>query len=670
MRNSTLMIMAVFAVATVSFSQPFEPDEFTEALWHFDEMPGTYIAFDATGNGYNMALEDGAEFTPAGQYAGAVDMTDPDAKINSDYLIGNGWDELTIDAHVKLTMFNPDENPVVERYQYYASNPAYYLTIMPGGQIYAGVYQTNGGYTSLTTPPVITLNTWYYIQMTWRSGGELKIFVDGILVDSAPSEVGAIRNSTHPLTIGWFHDTGYGDFYMNGYIDEVRISDIDRSEPPPPPPPICFEEHWDDGNWTANPTWYEYENMGNFAINEDMGFEAVPCLEGWAGNIGTDYTALYTPVDCGEAFIADFWVHKRTTDFSVIMIGFSEGAYSSANRGFRVRINYSNIIWDWELIIYDVDGTQLFYAVIDYDDDRWTNIHMEREPTGNWAVIWDYNGPYEITAYVTDSFATFDNPHLWVHPAGYYGNTGGFYLDDIVIYTAEPPVPPLNITMTPYNPPIVIPPGGDAFAFNVEIANNGNEPVTFDTWINIEVPGGFWFTVLGPVNDLTLAAGNSIERDRTVFVPENAPPGEYVCMGMIGTYPWNIVAADAFPFVKEGMGGEWVGPSGWICSGESFPGEAGVTPEVMPEAFSLGEAYPNPFNPTTTISFALPEAAYVTLEIYDVSGRLVESPLQNIRRDVGVHEVTLDAGDLSSGLYFYRIQTGDYSAVKKMILMK
>jgi len=239
----------------------FEPDEFTAALWHFNEAPGTFTAFDASGHNYNMSLQDGAQFTLAGLYAGGADITDPDAKINSNYLIGNGWEELTIDAHVKLTSFNPAENPVVERYQFYASNPAYYLTILPNGAIYAGVYQTNGGYTSLTTDPVINLNIWYYIQMTWSSGGQLKMFVNGSPVESVPSEVGAIRNSTHPLTIGWFHDTGYGDFHLNGYIDEVRISNIDRSGPPPPPsvqialtpvnPPIIIPENGGSFSYNA-----------------------------------------------------------------------------------------------------------------------------------------------------------------------------------------------------------------------------------------------------------------------------------------------------------------------------------------------------------------------------------------------------------------------------------
>lgn len=224
---------AVLFSASVSFSQPFQPDANTAGLWHFDEAPGNNIAFDASGNGYNLVLQDGAVFIPAGLFAGCADLTAPVAKVNSAYTIGNGWDELTIDAHVKLTSFSPSESPVVERYQYYASNPAYYLTIFPDGRICAGVYQSNGAYTSLITDPVITLNLWYSIQMTWTGGGVLKVFVNGVQMSSVPSAVGSIRNSTHPLTVGWFHDTHYGDFYLNGYIDEVRISDIDRSEPPP-----------------------------------------------------------------------------------------------------------------------------------------------------------------------------------------------------------------------------------------------------------------------------------------------------------------------------------------------------------------------------------------------------------------------------------------------------
>ncbi|MCP4580832.1 MAG: T9SS type A sorting domain-containing protein [candidate division Zixibacteria bacterium] len=90
---------------------------------------------------------------------------------------------------------------------------------------------------------------------------------------------------------------------------------------------------------------------------------------------------------------------------------------------------------------------------------------------------------------------------------------------------------------------------------------------------------------------------------------------------------------------------------------------------IIPSTISLLQNYPNPFNASTTIEYALTEAADVQITIYNILGRqiatLVDSPLP-----AGHHRVTWDAGDLRSGICFYRIQAGDYSRTKKMILLK
>lgn len=205
---------------------------------------------------------------------------------------------------------------------------------------------------------------------------------------------------------------------------------------------IVLEEHWDDGDWTNNPTWFEYDNIGpNFAINHSMGHDSTPALEGWSRPVFTDYTALYTPVGDCEAFTADFWVHKRRTIFSNIQIGFSEGAYSETNQGFMVKI-IQRLDTLWYMEIRDVDSVLIFEGQIQYDDNRWTNISMIRTNTGSWEVIWDYNGPHELIAYVQDSFVSFADPYLWVHPDGYCTvQEGGFYLDDILITCEGGPCP-------------------------------------------------------------------------------------------------------------------------------------------------------------------------------------------------------------------------------------
>jgi len=85
--------------------------------------------------------------------------------------------------------------------------------------------------------------------------------------------------------------------------------------------------------------------------------------------------------------------------------------------------------------------------------------------------------------------------------------------------------------------------------------------------------------------------------------------------------------------------------------------------------FALFDNYPNPFNPTTTISYALPEASHVNLTIYNVNGQAVTTLVDGYR-SASIHQVTFDASHLSSGLYFYKIEAGNYSDVKKMVLVK
>ncbi|MHC1739103.1 MAG: T9SS type A sorting domain-containing protein [Ignavibacteriaceae bacterium] len=87
------------------------------------------------------------------------------------------------------------------------------------------------------------------------------------------------------------------------------------------------------------------------------------------------------------------------------------------------------------------------------------------------------------------------------------------------------------------------------------------------------------------------------------------------------------------------------------------------------ENFNLWQNYPNPFNPSTIISFSLPESDFVTLRVYDIIGNEV-SALINDQLSAGFHEVKFTPSALSSGIYFYKLQTQNHSSVRKMLLMK
>ena len=88
-----------------------------------------------------------------------------------------------------------------------------------------------------------------------------------------------------------------------------------------------------------------------------------------------------------------------------------------------------------------------------------------------------------------------------------------------------------------------------------------------------------------------------------------------------------------------------------------------------PFAFVLNQNYPNPFNPSTTISYSIPEKSFVSIKIYNVLGNVVAS-LVNNQVDAGEHNVQFNAAGLSSGVYFYTIKAGNFSATKKLMLLK
>lgn len=85
--------------------------------------------------------------------------------------------------------------------------------------------------------------------------------------------------------------------------------------------------------------------------------------------------------------------------------------------------------------------------------------------------------------------------------------------------------------------------------------------------------------------------------------------------------------------------------------------------------FALNSNYPNPFNPSTVISYSIPEASKVTLNVYDISGRMVGT-LVNGWKGIGNHEVTFDGTGLSSGVYIYELTAGNFKANGKMVMMK
>ena len=99
------------------------------------------------------------------------------------------------------------------------------------------------------------------------------------------------------------------------------------------------------------------------------------------------------------------------------------------------------------------------------------------------------------------------------------------------------------------------------------------------------------------------------------------------------------------------------------------PMDAPEAPSTIPLQFSLHQNYPNPFNPSTTISFSIPQAGHASLVVYDLLGRTVETLIDK-QLTAGNYHTSWNAGALPSGVYFYRLTAGEFSDVKKTVLLK
>jgi len=90
---------------------------------------------------------------------------------------------------------------------------------------------------------------------------------------------------------------------------------------------------------------------------------------------------------------------------------------------------------------------------------------------------------------------------------------------------------------------------------------------------------------------------------------------------------------------------------------------------ILPDKYDLNQNYPNPFNPSTKIKYQIPELSIVTLKVFDVLGNEITTLVKELK-PTGFYEITWDAENLPSGVYFYQLKAGDFLSTKKMILMK
>lgn len=148
-------------------------------------------------------------------------------------------------------------------------------------------------------------------------------------------------------------------------------------------------------------------------------------------------------------------------------------------------------------------------------------------------------------------------------------------------------------------------------------------------------------------------------------VTEICPPGQ------------NLMGLYFYPYYTSGTGTITITAKKFTNPSENYSVTFGaianpigiIKISEVAKDFNLSQNYPNPFNPTTKIGFSIPKKDYVDLRIYDILGREVKT-LVSQPMEAGEYEVEFEALNMSSGFYYYRLKTGEYVSVKKMVLVK
>lgn len=389
--------------------------------------------------------------------------------------------------------------------------------------------------------------------------------------------------------------------------------------------------------------------------------------DGFMGSTGPSYLLLFTLYDSGTLWCTRFTAPLDYVNSQVVTTGCTD---------FSVDRNYPSTNYRC-FVIFDSSDTQ---------------YHKRSDPA-SYATIWQ--DPYEVFACENPDIAYGLNGNLYLTYIG--RNSGNLYLNknynfgDPTGFGNQHTIE-LGSTDTTFSPAIIAS-RHDTSSQTViavyEWLNNGRR----DLRTTRKVGGSGWST---PSNwssavdrdnkniELYSRKTNGNDQFQAVFTRtglNNSTP-RAIRYRKFSSGNWNSsieVSGDGptglqnASVVETNTGIAAYAYAGINNTNAYFDREDWVTdvsPEVsIPEVYSLEQNYPNPFNPATTIRFNVPEQTHVSLKIFNSIGQEVSSLFNGVI-SAGTHEINFDASKLSSGIYFYQIQTESFKSTKKMILMK
>jgi hypothetical protein len=190
--------------------------------------------------------------------------------------------------------------------------------------------------------------------------------------------------------------------------------------------------------------------------------------------------------------------------------------------------------------------------------------------------------------------------------------------------------------------------------------SNPLNPVITGTEVFSNPPPHAWQNFV--FGDILLVADH-IDPYLTVLDISNPSQPSIILSQMVADEIWGADATDDYFYLAAYGAGLHIyeNPFGAVTSQQPL--------FAQPDDYILKQNYPNPFNPSTTIEYSIPKSGNVNLTVYNSLGEEVET-LVNSFEEAGTYNINFDAAQLSSGIYYYRLETNEFGAMRKMILLK
>jgi hypothetical protein len=487
------------------------------------------------------------------------------------------------------------------------------------------------------------------------------------------------------------------------------------------PPPTVFNE---PDNITLLGNGYTGANrtiiLGNFSSEIEAKID-IRGVSGWEIG-GFEMTVGHKGInssDINNCYIHDLYVHDVTWDYAVgVELGnaynvlvdrciFERCTYSgieiyyNGGTGITIRNNtilYSTGVPGWFhgngiLVRGNVPGILIENNIIGYNTGQGVEFQSSPPPPssldyndvyGNQLSNWQgcTPGPHNLSVnplfvggtgagqYMLQSTSPCINagdPNSPLDPDSTVADIGCFYYDQ------GPGLGYVSLNLEPLSPPIIVPVPGGSFSYTITAACDTTGWAQQDYWADLLLPNG---TTMGPLmvrTNVHWNAGQIIFRQPLMYVSAWAMPGTYWFRGYIGNSAMQtVMSADSFSFVKLESNtlpppgaGAYLTLTGW---------DEPVTVELPTSAAALLQemnlsASPNPFNPSTALSFKLQAASQTSLQVYDTAGRLVATLMEGWQ-EAGSHQATFDGSKLASGIYLAVFEAGGQRTIQRLLLMK